>query len=218
MCNTRSMTLVCFGVVRSMSAAFTPFSDPATLLRSCISYKPRDAFSVLGSCSAWLCSPASAAPHLLHGLPYRPACLPARCAAPPRPRDSSNLRHPVTLFDSAPRPTRTACHLSPPTRGDGSQSFPAPSCSAETSDFPNSQLPRSAPGLRHNMTAPFAPHAVPAALACTCTPLEPLHVLTRSGMPWPLPGAARPSRVSVGADCTASVTQNYQPPEPAPQA
>eukprot|EP00964_Phaeocystis_antarctica_P056900 scaffold33603_cov75-Phaeocystis_antarctica.AAC.1 len=25
-----------------------------------------------------------------------------------------------------------------------------------------------APGLRHNMTAPFAPHAVPAALACTC--------------------------------------------------
>eukprot|EP00964_Phaeocystis_antarctica_P065277 scaffold39355_cov64-Phaeocystis_antarctica.AAC.2 len=67
---------------------------------------------------------------------------------------------------------------------------------------PQKRLPklstlRSAPGLRHNMTAPFAPHAVPAALACTCTPLEPLHVLTSSDMPWPLPGAARPSRVSV---------------------
>ena len=57
--------------------------------------------------------------------------------------------------------------------------------------------PRSAPGLRHNMTGPFAPHAVLAALACTCTPLEPLHVLTSSGIPWPLPGAARPSRVRV---------------------
>ena len=93
---------------------------------------------------------------------------------------------------------KTQAHISPPTRGVHSQSFPAPSCSAE-SDFPNSQLPRSAPGLslRHNMTAPIAPHAVPAALACTCTPFEPLHVLTSSDMPWPLPGAARPSRVSV---------------------
>ena len=38
-------------------------------------------------------------------------------------------------------------------------------------DFPNSQLPRSAPSPRHNMAAPVAPHAVPAALACTCTAL-----------------------------------------------
>ena len=35
-----------------------------------------------------------------------------------------------------------------------------PSCSAD-SDFPNYQLPRSAPSLRRNMTVPFAPHAVP---------------------------------------------------------
>ena len=133
------------------------------------------------------------------------ACAMLCNSAPSRLLEPATLRHPVTLFDSAPtrsvlrsrRPTRTACHLSPPTRGEPSQSFPAPSCSAETSDFPNSQPPRSAPGLRHNMTGPFAPHAVLAALACTCTPLEPLHVLTSSGIPWPLPGAARPSRVRV---------------------
>ena len=69
-----------------------------------------------------------------------PACL--RCAATPRPRDSSNLPSCATfatLCDSAPtpsvlhsrRPTRMACHLSPPTRGEPSQSFPAP-CSAES--------------------------------------------------------------------------------------
>ena len=125
-----------------------------------------------------------------------PHCASSR--APSTFSDSTGIslsRHCIK-FEAPAAPTRTACHLSPPTRGEPSQSFPAPSCSAE-SDFPNSQLPRSAPGLRHNMTAPFAPHAVPAALACTCTPLEPLHVLTSSDMPWPLPGAARPSRVSV---------------------
>ena len=124
--------------------------------------------------------------------PRLPACAMPCNSAPSRLLDPAILRHPVTLCDSAPTPR---CHLSPPTRGAPSKSFPASSCSAETSDFPNSQLPRSAPGLRHNMTAPFAPHAVPAALACTCTPLEPQHVLNSSGMPWP--GAARPSRVSV---------------------
>eukprot|EP00964_Phaeocystis_antarctica_P000297 scaffold157_cov70-Phaeocystis_antarctica.AAC.1 len=66
-----------------------------------------------------------------------------------------------------------ACHFSPPTRGNCQPSQSSPmtppstaSCPAE-SDFPNYQLPRSAPGLRHNTTAPFAPHALPAALACT---------------------------------------------------
>ena len=156
-CNTRSMTLVCFGVVPIMSAAFTPFSDPATLLRSCISYKPRDALSVLGSCSAWLCSPASAAPHLLHGLPYRPACLPARCAAPPRPRDSSNLRHPVTLFDSAPRPTQGCRHGGQ--RGP-SAAWPVVSCRA----YHQRPFPTFRRG-RHTASLVLHPHGPPLVQA-----------------------------------------------------
>ena len=67
------------------------------------------------------------------------ACAISRCdSATSRLLEPATLRHPVTLCDSAPtpsvlrsrRPTRTACHLSPPTRGEPSQSFPAP-CSAE---------------------------------------------------------------------------------------
>ena len=53
--------------------------------------------------------------------------------------------------------------------------------------------------------------------SCPCLHLHlrlPLHVPPSLGMPWPLPGAVRPSRVRVGLpDCTASVTPNYQPPE-----
>jgi len=97
---------------------------------------------------------------------HRPACLPARCAAAcdsatSRLLEPATLRHPVTLCDSAPtpsvlrsrRPTRTACHLSPPTRGEPSQSFPVP-CSAEATSqtlnyqgrrlaFATTRLPRS---------------------------------------------------------------------------
>eukprot|EP00964_Phaeocystis_antarctica_P048636 scaffold28162_cov49-Phaeocystis_antarctica.AAC.1 len=83
------------------------------------------------------CRPASTTPP----TPSLLACA-KRC-----PRDSSNLppcATLATLCDSAPtpsvlrsrRPTRMACHLSPPSRGEPSQSFPAP-CSAER-DFPNS--------------------------------------------------------------------------------
>ena len=68
------------------------------------------------------------------------ACLPARYALRYalryRLRESSNLRpcDPVTLCDSAPthsvlrrrRPTRKACHLSPPTRGSTLSVLPLP--------------------------------------------------------------------------------------------
>ena len=73
--------------------------------------------------------------------------------------------------------------------GEPSQSLPALSCAAE-SNFPNSQLLRSAPGLRHN--------TLPRSHRTRC----------------PRPGAARPSRVSVRVSrlhCQRdlSVTPNY---------
>ena len=92
------------------------------------------------------------------------ACAVPACARLPAPRLPARCH--ATIVSSH---VISALHLSPPTRGEPSHSFPAP-CSAG-SDFPNSQLPRSAPSPRHNMAAPVAPHAVPAALACTCTAL-----------------------------------------------
>ena len=104
------------------------------------------------ACHASIVSPHVVSARVKRAAPLaprrqRPACLPAQSAAPPRPRDSSNLPPCATfatLCDSAPtpsvlrsrRPTRMACHLSPPSRGEPSQSFPTP-CSAER-DFPNS--------------------------------------------------------------------------------
>ena len=107
----------------------------------------------------------------------RPACLPAQSAAPPRPRDSYLPPCATsTLCDSAPtpsvlrsrRPTRMACHLSPPSRGEPSQSFPAP-CSAER-DFPNSP---NYQGLR----PAFA--TTTAALLTTVPRLQPALVTTQ---------------------------------------
>ena len=97
--------------------------------------------------------PAGASPCLL-------ACA-MRCdSATSRLLEPATLRHLrpcATLhlrpqYSAAGGPHRMACHLSPPIPWRPSQSFPAP-CSAE-SDFPNSQLPRSAPGLCHNTAAP----------------------------------------------------------------
>ena len=88
----------------------------------------------------------------------------AMCCDSATLRDSSDLPPCATfatLCDSAPtpsvlrsrRPIRTACHLSPHTRGEPSQSFPAP-CSAEATSqtlnyqgrrlaFATTRLPRS---------------------------------------------------------------------------
>ena len=78
----------------------------------------------------------------------RDACLPARCAATPRPRDSSNLPpcatcDPVRLCTYALSAPQQAAHTAwraisalPPVP---SQSFPAPS-PQKASDFPNTQL------------------------------------------------------------------------------
>ena len=115
------------------------------------------------------CRPASTTPP----TPSLLACA-KRC-----PRDSSNLppcATLATLCDSAPtpsvlrsrRPTRMACHLSPPSRGEPSQSFPAP-CSAER-DFPNSP---NYQGLR----PAFA--TTTAALLTTVPRLQPALVTTQ---------------------------------------
>eukprot|EP00964_Phaeocystis_antarctica_P047943 scaffold27764_cov55-Phaeocystis_antarctica.AAC.2 len=78
----------------------------------------------------------------------------ANQSTPPRPRPRSPLANPLT-----PSP---------------------PSHAPQNSDFPNSQLPRCAPDLRHNTAAPFAPHAISAALAApapalSSAPHHPLH-------------------------------------------
>ena len=99
--------------------------------------------------------PAGASPCLL-------ACA-MRCdSATSRLLEPATLRHlrPCGLCTYALSAPQQAAHTAwraisaLPSRGEPSQSFPAP-CSAE-SDFPNSQLPRSAPGLRHNTAAPCA--------------------------------------------------------------
>ena len=51
------------------------------------------------------------------------------------------------------------CHLSPPTR---LSVLPRPMLSRKR--LPKLSITKVGAGLRHNMTAPFAPHAVPAAL------------------------------------------------------
>ena len=101
-----------------------------------------------------------------------PACATPACAMPACLRDALRLRDlatprtchpappcdPVRLCTYALSAPQQAAHTAwraisaLPSRGEPSQSFPAP-CSAE-SDFPNSQLPRSAPDLCHNTAAP----------------------------------------------------------------
>eukprot|EP00964_Phaeocystis_antarctica_P027985 scaffold15780_cov68-Phaeocystis_antarctica.AAC.1 len=135
--------------------------------------------------------PACAMPACAMPACAMPACAMPACAMPATPPSSHRTSYPsppppsllacATRCDSeAPRllgpATLPPCDPASRTHGVPSQSPPctrggplSPSPPhAPQSDFPNSQLPRSAPGLRHNMTAPFAPHAVPAALACTC--------------------------------------------------
>ena len=72
----------------------------------------------------------------------QPACLRdvLRLRDPARLLGQATLCHPATLCDSAPTPSvlrsrrtaRMACHLSPPTRGEPSQSSPTPSCLGHT--------------------------------------------------------------------------------------
>ena len=110
----------------------------------------------------------------------RPACLPAQSAATPRPSDSSNLPPCATfatLSDSAPtpsvlrsrRPTHTACHISPATRGEASQSFPAPPMlRRKTSQTLNYQSRRQA----------FKKHGCPVRIA-RCPSRPCLHLRPR---------------------------------------
>ena len=142
-------------------------------------------------------------------------CCATRSAFPPlsnlaRPCDRavSGLLHskgPPRLRDAAPTPSVLrstvggphawrAISALPPVAQPSESSPTSPPPSSAESDFPTSQLLRSAPGLRHNTAAPFArshrtlsqlplprvPAPVPApactcARACPCAEAPPLH-------------------------------------------
>eukprot|EP00964_Phaeocystis_antarctica_P129848 scaffold93711_cov72-Phaeocystis_antarctica.AAC.2 len=64
------------------------------------------------------------------------------------------------------------------------------------------------------MTAPFAPHAVLAALACTCTCACPCTSPPAGACLGRYPAPSGLAGLGLGfADCAASVTPNFQPPE-----
>ena len=120
------------------------------------------------------------------------------------------------------RPTRTACHLSPSARGSTLPVLPRPLvlrriATSQTLNyqgrrpaFATTWLPRALP--RSHRTLSQLPLPAPApACPCTSSPAQ-----TCLGRYPALPGLA--GLVLGLADCTASVTPNYQPPEPAPQA
>ena len=157
---------------------------PACLRHTCL----REA-----ACHATIVSSHVVSAHVKRAAPlvprrHHPACLPVRdmrcdmrCDLDSaNPRDSSNLRHcdPVTLCDSAPtpsvlrrrRPTRMACHLSPPTRGSTLSVLPHPLM------LGRKRLPKlsntkvgAKPSPQHDCPRSHRTLSVPAALACTCT-------------------------------------------------
>ena len=91
---------------------------------------------------------------------------------------TSTTHHTLPLCDSAPMPSR------PSHRGEPLSVLPRPPHAPQKATSKLSTTKRSASSLRHNTAAPFAPHAVPAAFACTCARACPCASSSPSSHPY----------------------------------